>query len=226
MDQQKSTTESALPMIAAFAVSPFFVWAVYHSIRSRTLEDFIRYSAYIAAPITIIGLIALLIAWKGAGFRRPSMEEILPIVVAPFLFLLMGATYYALAAALKDAYLWLQAPSSYGAAAVLITTLTTLVLGLGLYYFRFKLRSLYGLTEMLVGLAVAAQRAWGVSQVLDTSFYLTVLTAGVYLVVRGCDNVYTGLTKDPRDPLAIALLDYFKAMSARTNASRSTPVTS
>ena len=36
----------------------------------------------------------------------------------------------------------------------------------------------------------------------DAGFYLALLTAGVYLVVRGLDNIYLGLTKEPIDPLA------------------------
>ena len=39
MDQEKSTTESALQVIAGLAATPFIVWSVVHSILSRTLED-------------------------------------------------------------------------------------------------------------------------------------------------------------------------------------------
>jgi hypothetical protein len=61
-------------------------------------------------------------------------------------------------------------------------------------------------------LAVAAHRTHeaGVAAVTETGFYLAVLTAGVYLVVRGLDNVYQGFTNSPPDPFAATLLKYFK----------------
>ena len=37
------------------------------------------------------------------------------------------------------------------------------------------------------------------------------LTAGVYLVVRGLDNVHQGLTKDPKDPIGTKLFSYLSA---------------
>lgn len=223
MNEHKSKVEETLRVLGPMSLTPFMVWAVIHSIRSRTLEDFIRYSSFVAAPIAVIGLFALLVAWKNDGFRRPSWEEALIVLLSPLMIALMGVVYYAMGAALKDAYLWLRTPSSTNSVAGLTTALATLLVGLALFYFRLHLRSPYGLTEILIGLAVATQRAAvaGEGGREDAAFYLAVLTAGVYLVVRGLDNVHQGITRTPTDPIVKALFDYFKEMSARATAGQS-----
>lgn len=61
------------------------------------------------------------------------------------------------------------------------------------FFFRLKRRFFYGLTESAAGIAIAGHRitqesAAGVP--VDTTFYIAILTAGVYLVVRGFDNMH------------------------------------
>jgi hypothetical protein len=43
----------------------------------------------------------------------------------------------------------------------------------------------------------------------DPNLYITMLTAGVALVVRGLDNVHQWLAKERKDPAASRLVDYF-----------------
>ena len=62
----------------------------------------------------------------------------------------------------------------------------------------------YGFTEVLVGATVAGYRV-ATNQGLNTELYLVVLTAGIYLVVRGLDNVQQGLKARPDDFLSKAL---------------------
>jgi hypothetical protein len=72
----------------------------------------------------------------------------------------------------------------------------TALLGAAFFMFRLKQRLLYGLTEALAGIAVAAHRVSlerDAGLPTDTGFYFAVLTAGVYLVVRGLDNMHQGL---------------------------------
>src|ERR1700682_1350931 len=81
-----------------------------------------------------------------------------------------------------------------------MVVLATAIAGAVLFAFRLHARALYGFTEAIVGLLIAGQRAavetrWPIE---DLSFDLAVLTAGVYLVVRGLDNVHQGLKKEPR----------------------------
>jgi hypothetical protein len=91
----------------------------------------------------------------------------------------------------------------------------TRLVGCLLFWFRLRLRCLYGLTETIVGLAVAGIRITTVSSVetlRDPNFYLVVLTAGVYLVVRGLDNMHQGLTKEPIDPIASRLVNWYRTL--------------
>ena len=86
---------------------------------------------------------------------------------------------------------------------ILVTALSTAVLGAGFFYFRLRQRLLYGATEALAGIAVAAHRTSvepGTGLPSETGFYFAVLTAGVYLVVRGLDNMHQAYRGD--DPLA------------------------
>jgi len=216
MNQHKSLTDKILETIdkrakditleklIAFVISPFLFWAIIHSISSRTLEDFIRYPAYIAVPVVLLLLIATLVGWVKGGFRRPPREDLIALLVSPLAGAFYGIIIYVIGAALKDAYLWLQAPSSREGLAVLRITVAVLMLGVLLFFFRLWLRSLYGLTEMVIGVFVAARRTsvTGMMDREDVGFYLALLTAGVYLLVRGLDNIHQGLTKDPRDPIA------------------------
>jgi hypothetical protein len=79
---------------------------------------------------------------------------------------------------------------------------------LALFYFRLKLRSVYGFSEAAVGLVVAGHLAQDRALTIsNTGFYFAVLTAGVYLVVRGLDNVHQGLTIDP---IAATVLRFLK----------------
>jgi hypothetical protein len=73
------------------------------------------------------------------------------------------------------------------------TALMTALVGSLFFWFRLRQRFLYGITESLAGVAVAAHRLSiepGDSIPGDGAFYVAVLTAGVYLVVRGIDNMH------------------------------------
>jgi len=187
-------------------------WAVVHAIQTRTLEDFSRYSLYIASPIALGALIVGSLEWKKAGFPASGLLFV-PFGAVALIFL--GAFYYSIAASLRDLYFWVQAPELSRTGAVAVAICATLILGAGLFYFRLRMRSIYGITEATVGLAVAAHRVAteSGSAAQDPAFYLALLTAGVYLVVRGLDNVHQGLTKDPRDMAALKVLESLRRLA-------------
>ncbi|MDB5987233.1 MAG: hypothetical protein JWR16_2286 [Nevskia sp.] len=223
MANDKSRAEIELHPVVYVVLAPFMFWGIFHAIQTRTAQDFVRYASYIALPLGGLLLIGLLIAWKDADFRRPSLEQVVILLFAPVGLFLAAAAYYALGAALKDASVWLKASSSSGALTVPGTILATLGAGLALFYFRLYLRSLYGLTEVMVGLAIAAMRVAGdTAPAFESPAYLlALLTAGVYLVVRGLDNIHQGIVKEPYDPIARGLIDYFKKMSKQATAGES-----
>lgn len=76
------------------------------------------------------------------------------------------------------------------------------VFGAGFFLFKFREwdRSLYGLTEVFCGMFVPAYKLFSNHsmaievglETLNFDFYIFALTAGVYLVVRGLDNINQG----------------------------------
>jgi hypothetical protein len=116
-----------------------------------------------------------------------------------------------------------EGPSAQGAVGVA-------VLGLVFFLLRLKLRSTYGGLEVILGIIIGANTyaksfTHGVTDIKPSwssaDLALGVLTAGVYLVVRGLDNVQQGIEKDPKDPLAGALWRRLKRnyASARSKSS-------
>jgi hypothetical protein len=89
-----------------------------------------------------------------------------------------------------------------------IAVLVTVFAGIALFYFRLRWRSLYGITETVVGVLIASYRINTRGEF--TELVLAVLTASIYLIVRGLDNVHQGLVKPPLDPIAVASFEWLK----------------
>jgi hypothetical protein len=202
-------------LIAPLVIVVLFYWALAHAIITYSKADFTRYSLYTAFPIAVIAVVGLAFEWKAQGFKQPSLGHIFLLFQIAFAVLVMGVGYFSIGVALKDIFFWLRSILPIGQ----FTALLTLPAGLILFFFRLKFRAVYGLTETLVGMVIAAQRASdvGVIALDNRNFYLAVLTAGVYLVVRGLDNIHQGLTKPPIDPLAAKLISRFKPKSPRVD---------
>ena len=208
----RSSREDRIVQWLTVAATPLFVLAVIHAVKTRTVDDFIRYPLYVAVPIGVVGIAIAVAVWWQAKRPSPTVETWVGLCFAPVILYLVGAMYYAVAATLKDIYLWLQSPSLSRNEAIGVGVALTLVLGAALFYFRLRLRSVYGMTEALVGMAVAGHR---VSTEIDRAssdpgFYLAVLTAGVYLVVRGFDNIHQGAKEPASDPVAARVRRWIK----------------
>lgn len=86
------------------------------------------------------------------------------------------------------------------------SVLIVALVGLAAYILRRTLRSTYGITEIIVGLVAVSLKARDTPDIiLSPVGWLALVTIGAYLVVRGLDNFETGLTKEPRDPIATAI---------------------
>lgn len=100
--------------------------------------------------------------------------------------------------------------------SVLMVGLATCAVGVILFYLRLKWRFVYGFSEAVAGVIVAGQRFY--SEVIVGSatsagpLLLTILTAGVYLVVRGADNMHQGITKEPFDPVGVKIIGQLRKM--------------
>lgn len=179
-----------------------------YSIATRTPEDFLAY------PLIGAGwLYAVIAAWMFLNFsRKPpkarsnqlsAQRWFLYIVAAPAISVVVALIYYGVGVALKDFYLWAIRPANRLHTALFVLGFAAIAVGAVLFMFRLRLRFAYGFTESVVGLVVAVSKLsedLSAKAALSANTYIVVLTAGVYLMVRGFDNMHTGLTKDPVDP--------------------------
>ncbi|WP_321815687.1 MULTISPECIES: hypothetical protein [unclassified Paraburkholderia] len=165
--------------IDVFALNRPFISALAYSI---------ALAALLLVPFTIVSLIDGSLKFsKGSGLVQHLIKyqsAILQVIAA-------GAMYYTIGASISDFYRYLKSPLSGHTPTALVTALITLGAGALLFYIRSKWRLLYGLTEITVGVIVASYRVIDAETQAyqHTEFYLAILTAGVYLVVRGMDNV-------------------------------------
>jgi hypothetical protein len=129
----------------------------------------------------------------------------------------MGVVFYAFGVSAKDGFLFIREFSHTEPGTAAAFALGSLVLGLILYALRYFVRAFYGLTEAVVGVVIAYTRfappppaaaTPGASPIdhNSTAFYLALLTAALYLMVRGFDNIHQGLTKDPKDKFSLYVL--------------------
>ena len=131
-----------------------------------------------------------------------STKLLLPGVFFAVLLIPVSVGIYGAASALFDGFQWVALALSDRTRSTAFVVIVTGAVGLALFGIRVKWRVVYGLTEAVVGLLVAGHRvnANGVTSA-DMALVLAILTAGVYLVVRGLDNVHQGW-KSETDPIA------------------------
>jgi hypothetical protein len=174
----------------------------------RTVNEIIKYTLNIAVPLSAI----LIVIITYLGFREEfNRKYVRALLLVPFFVVFWAMSYYALAVSIKDMYSWVVSPKFSKNTTIVLVVIITMIFGLLFFYFRLKLRSIYGITELIFGLIIAANKITEVnSEVLDSSFYLPFLTASIYLVVRGLDNIHQGLNKEPIDPLAKKINEFLR----------------
>ncbi len=137
--------------------------------------------------------------------------------------LLLGATLGGLFAYALLGFGW-RFLSLLAQAPVLFGLVVLPVFAIVLFLIRLNWRACYGFVEAIVGLWVGINKIdLGAlhGDVLEPLNRLTVvLCAGVYLIVRGLDNIHTGLGLDhtkPRriDPVAVAVMRFLGRHRAR-----------
>lgn len=130
------------------------------------------------------------------------------------------ATLYGIVAFAIDLLGWLANTLTERNVSVAVGVIGTGVVGVMLFYFRLKLRCLYGCSEVLVGLLVAGARLNDeTNPSIDAPVLIALLTAGAYLVVRGLDNVHQGL-KSQDDPFVSYLIRTKDALAKRDRPKR------
>jgi hypothetical protein len=189
--------------------------AIYTAFSRHTLKEFLTVTAPIAATLTMIVLgssiyldMAENARWpqaKRSRWSRAKGHTLVTVVSVPIL----SVGFYVLGVSLYDLFRWARSfviVASYGPARIrILVALSSLGIGAICYAVRSRYRTCYGITEIIIGVLVALSKTsenstnfnqLEVTQVSST-FALAVLTASVYLIVRGFDNLAQGLEKDP-----------------------------
>jgi hypothetical protein len=213
--------------VAIGAVVVASVTAIVWVFSSRTLDQIQNYTLRIAfwvgALFLVLGIIVASVKNEEVddGWWRKGANWLYIVLFAAIFSVVVGLTYYSIAVGIKDAYLWFSSLPFTRDAAIGVLTGSTVAAGLVLFVFRLYLRSLYGLSEVVAGVFISTLKiSEKTPAAIDTAdpallrilvaddLYVVVLTAGVYLVVRGLDNVHQGVVKDPRDPLATKIVNW------------------
>lgn len=210
MEYSKTDVLYTLKFFASVVASLVFIISIAFALGAHT-KIALLYSSW-GAIISTVGALAFLALKAIRQETRPNMKDIwVTLFCASFLGCVTVLFYYGIGIAVYDAYNFATSPYFSKTSSVIVVGLATLVSGVSLFLVRLKFRCLYGISEAFVGVIVASQRFYS-DALLPTShaptpfIVLAILTAGVYLVVRGADNIHQGLTKEPKDPIAEKIL--------------------
>lgn len=204
---KESTTPKKPMRLSGLILLIYTIIAFISTTLTRHINDFLTYWGFSAVIFTAL----IPIIWsKEIKDKTVTMRNAYDIVNI-FTFITMTLGIYVFFAMSLDIiknvyssflwlYKWLQSPVFDKKVFGVLVTFLALIAGVILFYFRLKIRAVYGITEVIVGLLVSTLRAStdiSSQTITDGNYYLAILTAGVYLVVRGLDNVHQGFSKDP-----------------------------
>ena len=196
-------------LFALLTISVFIVIAIIYTVINRTTEDFLKYSLYITLIIaTIILLIFIPFIVK---IQKSRNKYLTPLIILITITILSGISYYSIAVSIKDMDSWIQSPSIKSEWTLLISIILILFVGSLLFLIRLNFKVIYGITEVVIGVFIGIEKeSILIFEKSNSSFFLALLTASVYLVVRGFDNIHQGLTKEPKDKSIIWLSKFIK----------------
>ncbi len=213
-----------LPIPVFLILNCFGIFPIWWAITHRTWDDFLRYSPFLGlAFILVSGKFAFNII-KIFWAHNLRIVALLLTVQIPFGLLIVGALGYCFVATTWDMLRLLYSASGTSYFGAITLMLFTLVTGLLLFLFRLRYRATYGFTEAIAGVCIAGYKfiAEGANEALtNPNFYLALLTAGIYLVVRGLDNIHQGLYKEPFDPIPRFLKKQLEIKDSRARTENS-----
>ena len=195
----------------------FYTIPVAYGINARSLNDYLTHGLTISLYCFL-----LLAAWLLTTRMRLAIERGRwppPVSGKNYLIffagnaafsLLLGVLFYSAGVSAVDLYDWVFRLSPMQNRSQFIGLAGAVILALGglFFWIRLKARFMYGVVEASMGITFAVHRLSAEQQLglpSDTGFYLAMLTAGIYLVVRGFDNMHQGW-REAKDPLASGLL--------------------
>lgn len=170
--------------------------AFIYAITTRTVEQFLPYG------LITYGVVAVILNALGAFFlvQNRAHKPLTPRRIGRALALMWGLAipialfYYGAVVVLMDLLDFQRGQQHWSPRHMMaVTAALTVIAGVCFFWFRLRQRFLYGLSEALVGVAITIHRAGlekSMTIPLDSSFYYAILTAGIYLLVRGLDNMH------------------------------------
>lgn len=186
----------------------------FYALANNELSTTFLASASLGAAWYAATLVAIIIEWEEHRSSTLPIKKKFWILLA-FIFpsLIIGGMLYGIGFSTINFLSWALSSEKFRPIAVTMISLYTLGAGGLLFVFRHRTRVLYGITEIAAGIAVAVHRVISANNIslTDPGFHLAILTAGIYLVVRGFDNIHQGWTKDPIDPVAAHFLRKFRS---------------
>ena len=203
--------KNALSAVKALLLNALFIGPIAYTAFNRTGKEFLHEWFLLTAIAFVLMVIST------ARSKHPDEDGHTGFMITHGHILgsmLVGLLIYAAVATVGDALKLLWLPQIKHERALITGGVLALSGGAILFALRLKYRAIYGLTEATVGALVAAQRfSESNGQVGGFSFFIVFLTAGIYLVVRGLDNIHQGITKAPIDPLAARFLASIRSKS-------------
>jgi hypothetical protein len=210
-----------------------YALTVGYAMSARKLSNFIEYvpfAAMLFAGYAIIFMGINQIEYRLVQGRWPAEKPVKQqfVFAAGFVAvsIVAGLQGYSVAVALLDVYGWMQRidPSGNRSKFIALSALGVIAIGGVFFWIRLRYRFTYGLVEAAVGVAFAVHRLALESKPelpAEPAFYFAMLTASIYLVVRGLDNMHQGW-KEANDPLVglIAFLGIVGASSVKRSQPR------
>lgn len=188
-----STTYAAVLLVVGLI-------CVTHTIITRTPADFLSALKYI--PLVSIFLFfsnysAVVNTGADGKITRyypTAREALLGALIGSILLIPVSVIMLSLYSVAVDAVDWVHSPDLNAHIVNMLSLGIVLISGYSLFLFRKKYRSIYGATEILIGVVIAMHNAQSLFEKgnLDPTLFFAFITAGIYLVVRGLDNIHEG----------------------------------
>ena len=191
----------------------------------RSLDEFVD-ALPIALAVNLFVLVAFFATQALQNRLRKNTKKFwsLFILALPGVALLLAFIEYCFFVGTKEAYYFLLRVLPEGLFITAFVGAAVLSVGFVLFKIRSSARFCFGLLEAIIGIWISIQRipvtggdpfGWG------ADFFWATLTAGVFLVVRGFDNMSIGLKPETYDSFLQSFKDYEQRMSSRFEEKRS-----
>lgn len=188
----------AMASISIVAISIFIlvmsiiIISILHTFDNYTTSSIIVTSLLISIPLMILDPANGANAPQRPDNKSSSIREGFDLISGSFVGFLLIALV--LTAKDKGPKLLEIAFDIFIGNPVLSQALFVIIVAGFLFVFRQKFRFWYGLSESLCGIIVAISKSESsISAMLNPSYLLLILTASIYLIVRGFDNMHQGI---------------------------------